>query len=194
MISQPWPAPRVPPCQTFGWPTPRLLTHRSCKMINCVALNCYICGDSFCSHRNRIHFSPTLPAFCSFFKKFLSIWLSQVLMVAWKVKVLVAQSCPTLQPHGLSPASLLCPCKNTGILPGQNTGMVCHSLIQGIFPPQGLNPGLLHCRQILYHWATSMGDTYLQHVESSSLSGAWTLLWECRVLATGLPGKSHFFL
>ena len=26
-----------------------------------------------------------------------------------------------------------------------------HSLLQGIFPTQGLNQGLLHCRQILYH-------------------------------------------
>ena len=29
--------------------------------------------------------------------------------------------------------------------------MDCHSLLQGIFPTQGLNPGLPHCRQILYH-------------------------------------------
>ena len=29
--------------------------------------------------------------------------------------------------------------------------MDCHFLLQGIFPTQGLNPGLLHCRQILYH-------------------------------------------
>ena len=29
--------------------------------------------------------------------------------------------------------------------------MGCHSLIQGIFLTQGLNPGLLHCRWILYH-------------------------------------------
>ena len=28
--------------------------------------------------------------------------------------------------------------------------MGCHFLLQGIFPAQGLNPGLLHCRQILY--------------------------------------------
>ena len=33
--------------------------------------------------------------------------------------------------------------------PGQNTG-VGISLLQGIFPTQGSNPGLLHCRQILY--------------------------------------------
>ena len=34
--------------------------------------------------------------------------------------------------------------------PGQNTGVGSLSLLQGIFPTQGLNPGLLHCRQILY--------------------------------------------
>ena len=34
---------------------------------------------------------------------------------------------------------------------GKNTGVGCHFLLQGIFPTQGLNPGLLHCRQKLYH-------------------------------------------
>ena len=34
--------------------------------------------------------------------------------------------------------------------PGQNTGVVSLSLLQGIFPTWGLNPGLPHCRQILY--------------------------------------------
>ena len=38
--------------------------------------------------------------------------------------------------------------------PGKNTGVGCHFLLQGIFLTQGSNPGLLHCRQILYHWAT----------------------------------------
>ena len=33
----------------------------------------------------------------------------------------------------------------------KNTGVGCHSLLQGIFPTQGSSPGLLHCRQILYH-------------------------------------------
>ena len=32
-----------------------------------------------------------------------------------------------------------------------NTGMGCHFLLQGIFLTQGLNPGLPHCRQMLYH-------------------------------------------
>ena len=34
--------------------------------------------------------------------------------------------------------------------PSQNTGVGNHSLLQGIFPTQRLNPGLLHCRLILY--------------------------------------------
>ena len=34
---------------------------------------------------------------------------------------------------------------------GQNPGMCNLSLLQGIFPTHGSNPGLLHCRQILYH-------------------------------------------
>ena len=34
--------------------------------------------------------------------------------------------------------------------PGQNTGVSSCSLLQGIFPTQGSNPGLPHCRRILY--------------------------------------------
>ena len=46
----------------------------------------------------------------------------------------------------LWPASLLCPWNS----PGKNTGMGSHSFLQEIFLIQGSNPGLLHCRQILY--------------------------------------------
>ena len=34
---------------------------------------------------------------------------------------------------------------------GKNTGVGCHALLQGIFPTQESNPGLSHCRQILYY-------------------------------------------
>ena len=53
----------------------------------------------------------------------------------------------SLQPHGLGPTRLLCSWNS----PGKNNGVGCHLLPQGIFPTQGLNLGLLHCRQILYH-------------------------------------------
>ena len=37
-----------------------------------------------------------------------------------------------------------------GDSPGKNTGVSCHAFFQVIFPTQGSNSGLLHCRQILY--------------------------------------------
>ena len=53
----------------------------------------------------------------------------------------------SLRSHGLWPARLLCSWNS----PGKNTGVGCHVLLQGICLTQGLNPGLLHCRQILYY-------------------------------------------
>ena len=38
-----------------------------------------------------------------------------------------------------------------GDSPGKNTRADCHALLQRIFPTQGSNPGLPHCRQILSH-------------------------------------------
>ena len=35
-------------------------------------------------------------------------------------------------------------------LAGKSIGVGCHFLLQGIFPTQGSNLGLLHCRQTLY--------------------------------------------
>ena len=45
----------------------------------------------------------------------------------------------SLQPYGLQLARLLCPWD----LPGKNTGVRCHFLLQGIFPIQILNPHLI---------------------------------------------------
>ena len=41
----------------------------------------------------------------------------------------------------------------TGFSVVENTGVGSHSLLQGIFLTQGLNPCLMHCRRILYHLA-----------------------------------------
>ena len=46
--------------------------------------------------------------------------------------------------------------------PGQNTGVGSLSLLQGIFPTQGLNPGLLHRRQILYQLSHKGSPRILQ--------------------------------
>ena len=39
----------------------------------------------------------------------------------------------------------------SGDSPDKNTGVGCRALLQGIFPIQGSNPGLRHCRWSLYH-------------------------------------------
>ena len=61
--------------------------------------------------------------------------------------VLVTQACPTLwDPMDYSPPGS----SVHGDSPRKNTGMGCHALFQGIFPTQGSNSGLPHCRRILY--------------------------------------------
>jgi len=72
------------------------------------------------------------------------------------VNIRESESCSvvsdSLRPHGLySPWNS----------PGQNTGVGNRPLLQGIFPTQGLNPGLLHYRSILYQ-LSHQGSLYLQ--------------------------------
>ena len=65
-----------------------------------------------------------------------------------KVKVLVTQLCPTLRdPMDCSPPGF----SIQGILQARIREWVAISFSRGIFPTQGWNLGLLHCRQILYH-------------------------------------------
>ena len=70
-------------------------------------------------------------------------WLDGITSsIDMKVKESQSESCSnSLQPHGICS-----PWKS----PGQNTGVGSLSLLQGIFPTQELNRGLLHCRWILY--------------------------------------------
>ena len=87
------------------------------------------------------------------------VWNLKYDMKVQVVKVLVAQSCPTL--HDLMDC-LLCPWDSLG----KNIGMVSHSLLLEIFPTQRSNPGLLHCRQILYrlgHQGSLYGFSYVRH-------------------------------
>ena len=74
-----------------------------------------------------------------------NIWRWMVVIV---VKLLVTQPCPTLgNPRTVAHQPPL----SMEFSRQESTGAGSHSLLQGIFWTQGLNPGLLHCRQILYH-------------------------------------------
>ena len=49
-------------------------------------------------------------------------------------------------------------------VPGQNTGVGSRSPLQGVFPTQGLTPGLPHCRQILYQMSYQGSPVILEWV------------------------------
>ena len=66
----------------------------------------------------------------------------------------VAQLCWILGTHGLSQWNF----------PGQNTGVDCLSLLLGIFPTKGLNPGLPHYRWILYQLSHKRSPRILKWV------------------------------
>ena len=91
-----------------------------------------------------INFNQILPYVC--------VIMCHVCVIMCRVCVclcvcLVAQSCLTL----CDPMDCCLPGSSVhGDSPGKNTGVGCHVLLQGIFPTQGSNPVLLHCRQIFY--------------------------------------------
>ena len=78
---------------------------------------------------------------------FFMVQLSHPYTTTGKTMCLIAQSCLTLcDPVNSSPPGS----SVHGDFQGTTTGVVCHAFLQGIFPTQGSNPGLPHCRQILY--------------------------------------------
>ena len=81
----------------------------------------------FIRHFTRVGLCVLLALCCAMLSCFNNIWL--------------------LWAHGPQPARLLYPWDS----PGKNTGVGCHFLLQGIFPTQGLNLGLL----CLLHWQSS---------------------------------------
>ena len=99
----------------------------------------------------------------------------------------ITQSWPTLcYPMDYSPPGL----SVHGDSPGKNTRVGCHTLFQGIFWSWEPNPGLLHCRWILYH---------LSHQGSPKISGndGYNSLWELERLLfceAPPPPDLHFFI
>ena len=85
----------------------------------------------------------------------------------WKVKEKVTQSCP-----------VLCDLMNyysPWNSPGQNTRVGSLSFLQGIFPIQGSNPGLPHCRWILSQLSHKGSPRILEWVAYPFSSGySWT--------------------
>ena len=66
--------------------------------------------------------------------------------LTWLAHCSVLYSTQSVVSDSLRPHRLYSPWNS----PGQNAGVGSHSLLQRIFPTQGLNPGLPYCRWILY--------------------------------------------
>ena len=92
----------------------------------------------------------------------------------------------------LWPQGLYSPWKS----PGQNTGVGSLSLLQGIFPTQGSNPGLPYCRWILYQLShkgpNKTGVGSLSLLQGSSQPRNWTRVscLQADSLPTELSGKT----
>ena len=69
----------------------------------------------------------------------------------------------SLQPHGLY---------SSWNSPGQNTGVGSLSLLQGLFPAQGLNPSLPHCRRNLYQLSQKGSPRILEWIAYPFSSGS----------------------
>ena len=85
-----------------------------------------------------------------------------------KVMRLVTQLCQTLCD------SMDCSLPGSSVhgdYPGKNTGVGCLALLQGIFPTQGLNPALPHCRWILYHLSTREAHKLMNITKKEQIHG-----------------------
>ena len=82
------------------------------------------------------------------------------------MKVKVTQSCPTVWTYSQWNS------------PGQDTGVGSLSLLQEFFPTQGSNPGLPHCRWILYQQSHQWSPRILEWVACPFSSGSsWPRNW-----------------
>ena len=89
-------------------------------------------------------------------------------------EAIVTQSCPTLWLHGPQHSRLLC----LWDFPGKNTGVCCHSLLQGIFLTQELNLGLLYLLTMpkpLTIWITTNCAKFWKRWEYQT---TWPASWE----------------
>ena len=118
------------------------------------------------------------------FLYFFFLGLIRVVSSACAVLCLVSQPCPTL----CDPVDCSLPSSSVhAYSPSKNNELVCQALLQGIFPTQGSNPGLPHCRWVFYRlshqwslwileWVTylfSRGSSWPKNLTKVSYIAVW---------------------
>ena len=112
---------------------------------------------------------------------FFSTWKNRTLQVDqicrkfWKLLHFLTEfsitSADSLQLYALQPVWLL----SSWNSPGKNTGVGCHFLLQGIFLTQGLNLGLPHQRQMLYHLSHREAQYLYRFINKQNLLAICTI-------------------
>ena len=132
------------------------------KRIESRVSNCYLHTHV---HSSIIHNDQKAEAFrVSIYR-----WMDKPNVVYKDNECLVAQWFQTLcDPMDCSPPGS----SVHGHSPGNNIAVSCHALLQGIFRTWGSNPGLPHCRQILYH-LSHKGSPYKNNRSSLKRRRFW---------------------
>ena len=108
------------------------------------------------------------------------VWSDNTYILQMLATICAVLSCfnrvPLLRTCGLWPTRLLCPWDS----PSKNTGVGCHTFLQGIFPTQGSNPGLLALQ----------ADSLPLSQREAQLLVAQLCLTVCKSMDCSLPGSS----
>ena len=147
----------------------------------------HLCSSYSSGHPPLGFQSQTICCYCfMMFDSSLFIILHSLFLSSYWLCAVCSVVFNSLRPYGLQPTRLFCPQDSSG----KNTGVGCHALLQGIFPTQGLNEGLSHCRQILYclshqgsprilEWVTNLfllqGIFLIQELNRGLLHCRWLL-------------------
>ena len=134
-LSEPIPWSMSAPGGRTGWKTPSLSRVHSHWSQGILHLSVHL--PSTCLHLRCTGKVVGLSGFCQ----------SSTGISIKKAKAKLLSRVRLFATHELKPTMLLHPWN----FPGKSTGVGCHFLLQRIFPTQGLNLDLLHCRQMLYH-------------------------------------------
>ena len=110
-----------------------------------------------------------------------SSWFMHCWSLAWRILSITFLQCEmkwsescSIMSDSLWPHRLYSPWNSQD----QNTGVDSLSLLQEIFPTQGLNPGFLHCRHILYQLSHKGSPRILEWVAYPFSSGSfWPRNW-----------------
>ena len=123
-------------------------------------------------------------------------WITEVWETKWS-PLCCAVLGTSVESNFVIPWTVACQAPLSMDSPGKNTRVGCHALLQGIFSTQGSNPGLPHCRWILYQLSNEGNPRTLEWVAypfSRGRIAACKKFWMSALMPAPmrLPGQETF--